>query len=122
MQSGERCTPRERGLAHGKLLSSRVLLFVNEYLPRFYDGCQRYLHLWLNCALKTLNEAVVEGMGGVWDRSSPDARHCAFEQSVKEAVVAWNGPRPYHQEAVPFINHALNHLFGTKDWCVGTPK
>ena len=30
--------------------------------------------------------------------------------------MAWNGPWPYHQEAVPFINHALNHLFGTKDW------
>ena len=80
---------------------------------RFYEGCQAYLHLWLHCALKTMNESVVEGMGGVWDRSSPDARHVAFESSAKEAVVAWNGPWPYHQEAVPFINHTLTHLFGT---------
>ena len=25
--------------------------------------------------------------------------------------MAWNGPWPYHAEAVPFINHALTHLF-----------
>ena len=52
----------------------------------------------------------------MWDRSSPDARHCAFESSVKEAVVAWNGPWPYHPEAVPFVNRALDHLFGKQDW------
>ena len=97
--------------------ASGVIIMKDVFsMPRFYEGCKGYLHLWLHCALKTMNESVVEGMGGVWDRSSPDARHCAFEQSVKEAVVAWNGPWPYHQEAVPFINHALNHLFGTKDW------
>ena len=67
-------------------------------------------------ALKSLNEAVVEGMGGVWDRSSPDARHCSFEHSAEEAVVAWNGPWPYHPEAEAFINHALAHCFGTSDW------
>ena len=22
--------------------------------PRFYDGCQRYLHLWVHCATKTI--------------------------------------------------------------------
>jgi hypothetical protein len=27
-------------------------------------------------------------------------------------VIAWSAPQPYHQEAVPFINHALNHCFG----------
>ena len=60
-------------------------------MPRFSAGCEAYLHLWVNIALKTMNESVVEGMGGVWDRSSPDARHCSFEEGVKEAVVAWNG-------------------------------
>ena len=85
-------------------------------MPRFSAGCEAYLHLWVNIALKTMNESVVEGMGGVWDRSSPDARHCSFEEGVKEAVVAWNGPWPYHAEAVPFVNHTLNHLYGTSDW------
>ena len=41
-------------------------------MPRFSAGCEAYLHLWVNIALKTMNESVVEGMGGVWDRSSPD--------------------------------------------------
>ena len=85
-------------------------------MPRFYEGCQRYLHLFAHCALKSMNESVVEGMGGVWDRSSPDARHCSFERSQEEAVVAWNGPWPYHQEAVPFINRSLTHMFGTSHW------
>lgn len=29
-------SPRERGIAHGKLLSARVLDFANVYLPKFY--------------------------------------------------------------------------------------
>jgi transposase len=33
-------------------------------------------------------------------------------QGSEEAVIAWSAPQPYHQEAVPFINHALNHCFG----------
>ena len=100
-----------RGGASGTVIMKSVFT-----LPRFYLGCEGYLHLWLHCALKTMNESVVEGMGGVWDRSSPDARHCSFEASAKEAVVAWTAPWPYHPSALPFINHALNHLFGTKDW------
>ena len=27
-------------------------------------------------------------------------------------MIAWSAPQPYHQEAMPFINHALNHCFG----------
>ena len=97
--------------------ASGVVIMKDVYtMTRFSAGCEAYLHLWLNIALKTMNESVVEGMGGVWDRSSPDARHCSFPESVKEAVVAWNGPWPYHAEAVPFVNHTLNHLFGTSDW------
>ena len=85
-------------------------------MARFYEGTQNYLHLYAHCALKSMNESVVEGMGGVWDRSSPDARHCSFDRSVQEAVVAWNGPWPYHAEAEPFVNHALAHAFGTTQW------
>ena len=84
--------------------------------PRFYEGCQGYLHLWLNCAMKTMNEAVVEGMGGVWDGAASDARHPSFEKGAEEAVVAWNAPWPYHADAEPFINRALTHLFGGSNW------
>jgi hypothetical protein len=35
---------------------------------RFYLECEDYLYLWLHMAWKSMCEAVVEGMGGVWDR------------------------------------------------------
>ena len=82
--------------------------------PRFYTGCHRVLHLFAHCAMKTMNEAVVEGMGGVWDRAASSGRHLSFDESVAEAVVAWSAPQPYHAEAVPFINESLEHLFGSE--------
>ena len=109
--NGERPFSTRWSGASGTIIMKDVFM-----LPRFYDGCQGYLHLFAHCALKSMNESVVEGMGGVWDRSSPDARHCTFDRSVEEAVVAWNGPWPYHAEAVPFISHSLAHLFGTSQW------
>ena len=48
-------------------------------------------------------------MGGVWDRSN---RHGHWETAVKEAVIAWNAPSPYHPAAKFFVNHALDHAFG----------
>lgn len=84
-------------------------------MPRFYSGCHGYLHLFAHCALKTMNEAVVEGMGGVWDRAAEAGRHLSFEASVEEAVLAWSAPQPYHVEAVSFINDSLVKLFGD-DW------
>jgi len=56
-------------------------------------------------------EAVVEGMGGVWDRSADARRHPHFETGVLEAVVAWNAPQPYHPEADVFIARSLDHAF-----------
>ena len=35
---------------------------------RFYSCCKNYLYLWTHMATKSMCEAVVEGMGGVWDR------------------------------------------------------
>ena len=84
--------------------------------PRFYQGCEGYLHLFAHCALKTMNEAVVEGMGSVWDASADAVRHPSFKQSVEEAVIAWSAPQPYHAAAVPFVNRALTHCFGSSDW------
>ena len=82
--------------------------------PRFYSGCEDILYLWLHMATKSLCEAVVEGMGGVWDRSN---RHGNWETAVKETVVSWNAPSPYHPAAHFFINHSLDHAFGgTGKW------
>jgi len=50
-------------------------IFTNE---RFYTGCRDFLYLFQHCACKTMCEAVVESMGGTWDRSSPDDRNPSF--------------------------------------------
>lgn len=52
-------------------------------------------------ACKSMCEAVVEGMGGVWDRCD---RQGNWVTATLEAVVAWNTPKPYHPAAVAFIN------------------
>ena len=54
-------------------------------------------------------EAVVEGMGGVWDRCD---RQGNWVTATLEAVVAWNTPKPYHPAAVAFINRSLDHWAG----------
>ena len=40
-------------------------------------------------------------------------RHPSFEESVKEAVIAWSAPQPFHAEAIPFVNRSLVKLFGS---------
>ena len=57
-------------------------------------------------------EAVVEGMGGVWNDCSGDKRHLSLEASAEEAIISWSAPQPWHPEAIPFINHSLNHMVG----------
>ena len=82
---------------------------------RFRVDCDAYLYLFQQMATKTLCEAVVEGMGSVWDKCASAERHPDFKTSVEEAVIAWSAPQPYHPEAVPFINHSLAHYFGRYD-------
>jgi hypothetical protein len=82
---------------------------------RFYTDCRDYLYLFQHLATKTQCEAVVEGMGGVWDRSSASDRHPSFESGIQEAVVAWSAPQPFHAEAKPFMTKVFNHLFGSPD-------
>ena len=65
-------------------------------------------------------EAVIEGMGGMWDRCATDGRHPGFESGQEEAVIAWNAPQPYHPAATAFINHTLNDVFGFNN--DGSPK
>ena len=77
--------------------------------PRFYSKCEDYLYLWLHMATKSMCEAVVEGMGGVWDRSD---RQGNWVTATKEAVIAWNTPKPYHPVATAFIARSLDHWSG----------
>ena len=68
------------------------------------------LYLYQHCATKTQNEAVVEGMGGTWDRSATPARHPAMNSSVEEAVVSWNAPPAFLEAAVPFLRVSLTFI------------
>ena len=79
---------------------------------RFYSCCKNYLYLWTHMATKSMCEAVVEGMGGVWDRCD---RQGNWVTATEEAVIAWNAPQPYHPVAVPFINRALEN-WGGLNW------
>ena len=96
----------------------KVDIFTN---ARFYHGCHDYLYLWQHCATKTMCEAVVEGMGSVWDRSATPIRHPNFETGVEESVIAWSAPWPWHPSARPFLNRSLDHLFGSRDKWVNGP-
>ena len=60
--------------ASGSVIMKDV--FTNE---RFYPDCLDFLYLFQHCATKSMCEAVVEGMGGCWDKSSPADRHPSFE-------------------------------------------
>ena len=84
-------------------------VFTSEKL---YVDVDAYLYIFQHCACKTMCEAVIEGMGGVWDKCAKPERHLSFEESAREAVLAWSAPQPWHPEAVPFINHSLNEVFG----------
>ena len=60
-------------------------------------------------------EAVLEGMGSVWDKAADVRRHPVFAESAKEAVIAWGAPQAYMPEAKSFCIWALREKFGN-DW------
>ena len=82
------------------------------------QGCEDFLYLFQHCATKTSCEAVVEGMGSVWDESATERRHVGFESGVHDAVVAYSAPAPHLPEADQFITRALNTYFegGPDKW------
>ena len=84
--------------------------------PRFFHDCGDYLYLFQQMATKTQCEAVVEGMGSVWDQCTDPHRHPRFEVGAKEAVIAWTAPAAYLPEAAPFLSRALNRHFKGKPW------
>jgi hypothetical protein len=50
-------------------------LWADPELKKLTAGCEAYLYLWVHCATKTHNEAVVEAMGSKWDAAARDVRH-----------------------------------------------
>ena len=79
--------------------------------PKLYECCRDYLFLFQHCALKHVPEAIVEGMGSVWDRCATPGRHLSFEAGAREAMVCWNAPKVFSSERDPFLLHALSVHF-----------
>jgi hypothetical protein len=117
LSSRLRAASAERAYRHWKDASSSTVIMKSVFTEaRFYHGCEDYLYLWLHMATKSMCEAVVEGMGGVWDRCD---RQGNWQTAIEEAVIAWNAPKPYHPSAKAFINHSLNHWAGGEDRWIG---
>ena len=55
-------------------------------------------------------QAVVDGMGSVWDQCTDPHRHPRFETGQQEAVIAWNAPAAHLPEADPFLRRALRRV------------
>ena len=87
-------------------------LWADPELKKLTAGCEAYLYLWVHCATKTHNEAVVEAMGSKWDAAARDARHLHLKPATEEAVIAWSAPHPWHPEAAAFCTNALNRHAG----------
>eukprot|EP00310_Coccolithus_braarudii_P018015 CAMPEP_0183334074 /NCGR_PEP_ID=MMETSP0164_2-20130417/2787_1 /TAXON_ID=221442 /ORGANISM="Coccolithus pelagicus ssp braarudi, Strain PLY182g" /LENGTH=436 /DNA_ID=CAMNT_0025503143 /DNA_START=118 /DNA_END=1428 /DNA_ORIENTATION=- len=105
-----------KGLWHGQSGTAIMRTVYTEV--KFYRGVGDFLHLFKHMACKTANEAVVEGMGSVWDDSASPKRHLNFETGVKEAVICYNGPPPHRPEAKLFLHKSLNTYFegGPDKW------
>jgi hypothetical protein len=85
---------------------------ANSKQAQLADGFGDFLYLFKHMATKTLCEAVVEGMGGMWSACSTDVRHLSMLAAAQEAVVCWSAPPPWHPAAVPFVNHSLDRMVG----------
>jgi hypothetical protein len=96
--------------------SSTVLMSDVFTMPKLYDCCPNYLYIYQRCALKGVPEAIVKGMGGVWDRCARPGRHISFEAGVQEAVVCWNAPKRHHADCNGFLYRALSLHFKGGSW------
>lgn len=85
---------------------------------RFNERIGDFLHLFKHCALKTSNEAVVEGMGSYWDDCAAPKRHLRFETGVEEAVICYTAPPAHLPEATSFLRKSLTTYFdgGPHKW------
>merc|ERR1712070_711447 len=55
---------------------------------RFHEGCAEFLYLFQLMATKTRNEAVVEGMGSVWDKVRTPPARCLQRMTAAHALCA----------------------------------
>eukprot|EP00918_Siedleckia_nematoides_P025377 GHVU01054799.1.p1 GENE.GHVU01054799.1~~GHVU01054799.1.p1 ORF type:complete len:203 (-),score=30.07 GHVU01054799.1:561-1169(-) len=74
--------------------------------PAFYQGIEDLLYVFERCALKTSNEAVVEGLTSIVGRHAAADRNSAVETISDEAFVHYNGPLLHEADSV--IEQALD--------------
>jgi hypothetical protein len=78
---------------------------------RWYDGCSNVLHLYQMCALKSMNEAVVEGMCKVVDEHAQGNRGLSLHRYAYESIIHYN--MPSQKGVACFINSCLQR-YATK--------
>ena len=98
----------------GTIKSGTVILADLLTKADLYIGCECVVWLIANCALKSLNEAVVEGMGCILDRHGSDARNLGQVKISREAVVHYNGPTLLQSRH--FLTEVNNDLHGCTTW------
>ena len=69
-------------------------------LDKLARGYHDFLYLFQHMASKSMCEAVVESMGGMWNLCSSDNRHLSLEAAAQEAIICWSAPQPWHPEAI----------------------
>ena len=87
------------------------VIFMEE---RFHKDCHDWLYIFNHCVLKTVNEAVVEGMGSIVDKHADPKRGLSQDRYVKESIIDWNSPQTHECEG--FLCAALNKHFKGEDW------
>jgi hypothetical protein len=79
---------------------------------RMYQDCPDYIYMYQHCALKTMNEAVVEGMCSVVSRHATGVRGLSFNKYGMESIIVWNAPIPHKADA--FLSAAVDLYFKGK--------
>ena len=87
------------------------LIFIE---PCFYDGIADWLYLFEHFALKSVSEAVVEGMGSKVDKFCDARRHLGIDGYAKGAMILWNAPVTH--KCAPFLTAVANRIFKGKQW------
>ena len=73
-----------------------------------------YMYMYVHCALKVCNEAVVEGFCSTMGRHAMGVRGLCFDMYAMESIIAYNAPHRARSEK--FITQALNHFFKEKKY------
>ena len=98
---------REHEFDHWKKAPGTVVMKDLLTKARFHSNAGDWLFLFTNCILKTVNEAVVEGMCKIVHKHANPERNLSIERFAMEAVIDWNGPSTHKDFFLRFENSFL---------------